>query len=50
MCYLVLSINQIHGNSDPFIQFLCSHDLRKPRGAHVLVVDVTEWMGVKVES
>lgn len=50
MCYLVLSISQIHGNSDSFIQFLRSHDLRKPSGAHVLIIDVSERMSIKVES
>ena len=50
MFYLILSIGQIHSNSDSFIKFLWSHDPRKPRGAHVLIIDVTEWMGIKVES
>lgn len=49
-CYLVLSISQIHSNSDSFIQFLCSHDLSQPCGAHILIIDITEWMGIKVKS
>lgn len=48
MYYLVLSIGQIHSDGDSFIQFLCGHDLRKPCGAQVLIIDITEWMGIKV--
>lgn len=47
--YLVLSISQVDGNGDSFIQFLWSHDLREPRGAHVLVVDVAQRVGVQVQ-
>ena len=50
MPYLVLSIGQIHSDGDSLIQFLCGHDLRKPCGAQILIIQVTEWMRIQVES
>lgn len=50
MRYLILSISQIHCDCDSFIQFLRGHDFRNPRGAHVLIIDVTEGVSVGVQS
>lgn len=48
--HLILSIGQINSDGDSFLQLLCAHDLREPGGAQVLIVDITQWVGIEVES
>lgn len=48
--HLILSIGQINRYCDSFFQLLCAHDLGEPGGAQVLIIDITEGMGIKVES
>lgn len=48
--HLILSIGQINRYCDSLFQLLCAHDLGEPGGAQVLIIDITEGMGIKVES
>lgn len=48
--HLILSIGQINRYSDSFFQLLGAHDLGEPGGAQVLIIDITEGMGIEVES
>lgn len=47
---LILSVGQVHGDGDSFIQLLWGHDVGNPGGSHVLVVHITERVGIKVQT
>lgn len=47
--YLILPVGQVHCKDDSFIQLLRGHDFGHPWGSHVLVVHITERMGIEVQ-
>lgn len=51
MCYLVQSTLQVYGDGNPSVQFLQVWENRgHPAGADVVIIDVVQWVGVRVEA